>query len=219
MTNVAGTTVLDGDVDRTPPVDAVVRAAIEWHFGPETGSPYWLERSRTLGFDPLSDVTTADDLRLFPDVSEEWRRIEATALIPRGCIQSGGPEFEVFESGGTTGPPKRIVEGGSRLRGARWVSSILERHGIPGRGGGQWLHIGPTGPHLVGRSVGYLARLRGALCHHVDFDPRWVRRCMAEQRHDEVRRYVDHVVDQAATVLESQPVATVLATPPVLEAR
>lgn len=221
--------MLDGATEARPAVEEVVRAAIEWHFGADTASPYWLARSRSLGFDPLTDITTAADLRRFPDVSEEWRGIDAASLIPRGSrgfqaeTSRGGDDdtgggFSVFESGGTTGAPKRIIDGGSRQRGVRWVSDVLASHGVPGPGEGHWLHIGPSGPHLVGRSIGYLARLRGSLCHYVDFDPRWVRRCLAEQRHDEVARYVDHVVEQAATVLETQPVTTVLATPPVLEA-
>lgn len=32
------------------------KAAVEWHFGPDTGSRYWLNRAKTLTFLPLTDV-------------------------------------------------------------------------------------------------------------------------------------------------------------------
>jgi hypothetical protein len=36
---------------------------------------------------------------------------------------------------------------------------------------GDWLYIGPTGPHIVGRSLDVLAGHRGSLCFYVDLDP------------------------------------------------
>ncbi len=47
-------TVLDVPRDR-PPDDAegYLRAVIAWHFGADTGSPFWLRVARTLEFDPL----------------------------------------------------------------------------------------------------------------------------------------------------------------------
>ncbi len=217
MTDVVDIGLGDAASLPQPDVDELVRATVQWHFGAETGSPYWLDRARTLDFDPLSDVTSAADLQRFPDVSPEWRALEADALIPRGG-QREGRVFSVFESGGTSGPPKRIVDGGSRRQALRWVSTVLDRHGLRAGGDGHWLHIGPSGPHLVGRSVGDLARMGRALCHYVDLDPRWVRRCMAERRHDEANSYMSHVVDQVTAVLETQPVTTVLATPVLLGA-
>jgi hypothetical protein len=35
---------------------AYLRAAVQWHFSSATGSPYWLRRAKSLGFDPLTDV-------------------------------------------------------------------------------------------------------------------------------------------------------------------
>jgi hypothetical protein len=54
---------------------AVIRAAIRWHFDPNTGSPFWLERAKALDFDPVSDVRTFEDLRLFPNVVDEFRQV------------------------------------------------------------------------------------------------------------------------------------------------
>ena len=45
------------DVPRQAPVDdpeTYLRTAIAWHFGEETGSPFWLRTAKTLDFDPLT---------------------------------------------------------------------------------------------------------------------------------------------------------------------
>jgi hypothetical protein len=205
-------------VDGPPPAaDDWVRSIVRRHFDPATGSPYWLRRRASLDFDPLTDIESAADLQRFPDWSADWSTVRAEELLPRGRANAVAPS--VFESGGTMGRPKRIVETSSRAHGVTWVDRVLAGHrGFPGVGGGHWLHIGPTGPHIVGRSMGRLAALREAFCFYVDFDPRWVKRLAAEGRRDEVARYVDHVVDQALAVLADQDVRVVFATPPVLEA-
>ncbi|MGW2046986.1 phenazine biosynthesis protein [Streptomyces sp. NPDC001858] len=196
-----------------------VPAAMRWHFSPATGSPYWLKRAAELDFDPLTDVNTWADLARFPDVSEEWRDIPVDALVPAGASRNQDAwDFQVFDSGGTTGRPKRIVESTSRRGGVRWVSEVLAAHGVPGEGEGQWLHLGPTGPHIVGRSVGLLAQLRRTFCHFIDFDPRWVKACVKQGRGEEAGRYVQHILAQARDVLATQPVSVLFATPPVLEA-
>jgi hypothetical protein len=200
-----------------PPVDDWVRAIVHWHFDPATGSPYWLRRRASLDFDPLADVVIAADLRRFADMSADWSTVAVEDLLPSGRAHAHAPS--VFESGGTMGRPKRIVETSSRARGVEWVDRVLAGHPrFPAAGDGHWLHIGPTGPHIVGRSIGRLAALRKAFCFYVDFDPRWVKRLVADARRDEVGRYVDHVVDQALAVLADQDVRVIFATPPVLEA-
>jgi acyl-CoA synthetase (AMP-forming)/AMP-acid ligase II len=199
------------------PAEDFIHAAMQWHFSPVTGSPYWVKRAAELDFDPLTDIHSWADLELFPDVSEEWRNVSVDALVPAGISREGW-DFQVFDSGGTTGRPKRIVESWSRRMGVRWVSDVLAAHYIPGEGGGHWLHLGPAGPHIVGRSIGLLAQLRSTFCHYIDFDPRWVRALAKQGRSDEVARYVKHILAQAGDVLSTQPVSVLFATPPVLEA-
>ncbi|GLW73259.1 phenazine antibiotic biosynthesis protein [Kitasatospora phosalacinea] len=203
--------------DPALPAEEFLRAAMRWHFSPETGSPFWLKRAAELDFDPLTDINGWDDLDRFPDVSEEWRDVPVDALVPAGTGRDAW-DFQVFDSGGTTGRPKRIVESTSRRNGVRWVSDVLTEHGIPGEGEGHWLHVGPTGPHIVGRSVGLLAQLRSTFCHYIDFDPRWVKGSVKAGRAEEAARYVAHILAQARDVLATQPVSVLFATPPVLEA-
>jgi hypothetical protein len=49
-------TVWDLPLDARPDPDEFVHAAMDWHFNPETGSAYWLQKAKTLGFDPRTDV-------------------------------------------------------------------------------------------------------------------------------------------------------------------
>src|SRR5437762_761170 len=98
--------VLDLPLRAIPDPDEYIRAAMQWHFGPDTGSRFWLKRAATLDFDPRADVKSVEDLTLFPNVANEWRDVRAEDLIPQGY----GPNPDVvgvFESGGTTGAPKR----------------------------------------------------------------------------------------------------------------
>ena len=45
-------------------LDAHVRETVAWHFDPATGTPFWLEKAKTLGFDPRREVRGFDDLRI-----------------------------------------------------------------------------------------------------------------------------------------------------------
>src|SRR5262249_8688695 len=37
-------------------LDAQVREVVRWHFSPDTGTPFWLEKAKSFKFDPLKDV-------------------------------------------------------------------------------------------------------------------------------------------------------------------
>lgn len=87
----AATEILDLPLDVRPEPDELIQAAMQWHFSPETGSPFWLERARTLPFDPRTDVKSHDDLALFPNVTGELRDVRAQDLIPRGYGHDSRP--------------------------------------------------------------------------------------------------------------------------------
>src|SRR5260370_6262089 len=55
-------------------LDAQVREIVAWHFHPETGTPFWLERAKTLGFEPRKEVKGFDDLKKFGLFEDEWLR-------------------------------------------------------------------------------------------------------------------------------------------------
>ncbi|MEE2854090.1 MAG: phenazine antibiotic biosynthesis protein [Actinomycetota bacterium] len=210
------------DVPRAAPVDdadAYLRAAIAWHFGDDTGSPFWLRAAHTLGFDPLTDINTFADLRLFPNLINELRSVPVDDLIPRGYAAEGAaaPLPQIFESGGTTGAPKRTVQMPD------WVAQVVEWQTEDFAAGGfrrgqGFLCLMPSGPHGVGYFSRLVSQRLGAVFHAIDIDPRWVKKIAARGAAGEVAAYVDHVVEQAAFALRTQNVANLQTTPPLLEA-
>jgi phenylacetate-coenzyme A ligase PaaK-like adenylate-forming protein len=195
--------------------DTFIRAAMDWHFSPETGSPFWLERAKSLEFDPRTSVRTFADLTLFPNVTNELRDVRAEDLIPKGYGPRPGV-VGVFESGGTTGAPKRVVI----LRewwdqALAWGVSTLEQAGVPRDR--NWLAIIPSGPHFAGELVKAQAVALGGIRFAIDMDPRWVKKLIAGGNADQADGYAEHIIDQAAFVLETQDVGVLMSTPPLLE--
>ncbi|WP_431224106.1 hypothetical protein ACQ86O_03205 [Serratia sp. L9] len=145
---------------------------MKWHFSPQTGAPFWLDMRQSLDFDPLHEVNTFADLARFPDVADRLRDVPIEALIPRGL--HGSALAGVFESGGTTGKPKRIVVF------EQWLDELVSWRLSGQRPGadeqpGNTLALVPTGPHIVGAINARRARAKGGLCFTVDLDPRWVK--------------------------------------------
>ncbi|KIF75062.1 phenazine antibiotic biosynthesis protein [Streptomyces sp. 150FB] len=207
--------ILDLPHDASPDPDELVSSAMDWHFSPGTGSPFWLRRAETLDFNPLADVKSYDDLRLFPNVANELRDVPAADLVPRGYGDNPGL-VGVFESGGTTGAPKRVVCPGDWMdKLVAWSNANLDVHGFPR--GVDWLGITPSGPHIVGEIFRRSALTHGRYGFQVDLDPRWVKRLIAEGKGGQADAYAEHVVDQAAHILRTQPIGVMTVTPPLLE--
>ena len=165
------------DVPRdAPPADpdAYLRTAIAWHFGADTGSPFWLRAARALDFDPLLDVQTFADLRRFPNLVDELRNVPVEDLIPRG-YGSPTPIPRIFESGGTTGAPKRTAQLPDWVEQVtRWQVEDFTAGGyVPGRG---LVCLMPSGPHGVGHFDRVVAERLGSVFHPIDLDPRWVKK-------------------------------------------
>jgi phenylacetate-coenzyme A ligase PaaK-like adenylate-forming protein len=201
--------------DVQPDPNEFIQAAMEWHFSPTTGSPYWLKRARSLEFDPRADVKRFEDLALFPNVTDELRDVRAHDLIPRGY----GPDPDVvgvFESGGTTGAPKRIVmlrDWWDRMHA--WQVAHLDARGVPRNR--DLLALFPSGPHMVGQMMRSQAAALGGLSFAIDMDPRWVKKLIAAGKADEADAYAEHLIDQAAFVLQTQDIGVLMSTPPLLE--
>jgi phenylacetate-coenzyme A ligase PaaK-like adenylate-forming protein len=196
-------------------IDAHLREIVAWHFSPDTGTPFWLERAKSFKFNPLKDVQTLDDLSLFGLFEDEWLRGgPLQRWIPRGI--KGKPIY-VFETGGTTGIPK------SRIASEDWkidyelMSETLPDQYFPR--GANWLMLGPSGPRRLRLAIEHLAQHRGGICFCIDLDPRWVVRLLKDRRIDEVNRYKEHCIEQALTVLKAgHDVKCIFTTPKLLEA-
>jgi acyl-CoA synthetase (AMP-forming)/AMP-acid ligase II len=207
--------VLELPVDVRPDPDAFIQAAMEWHFSPETGSRFWLERARSFGFDPRTDVRSFDDLARFRNVTDELRDVRVADLIPRGYGEH--PDVVgVFESGGTTGPPKRVVFLRDWWeRDMAWTAAQNEARGLPRDR--DWLVLFPSGPHYAGELFRSMAAALGGRRLTIDMDPRWVKKLMAAGRFDEADAYAEHLIDQAAFPLATQDIGVLACTPPLLE--
>lgn len=209
------TTLADRVSSARQQLDAHTREMVRWHFSPETGSPYWLEKAKTLGFNPLTDVHTFEDLKKFPLFEDdELRGGPVTRWLPKGL--AGKPMY-VFETGGTTGIPKSrlVVED-------HWIDYEVFSHTLPDKyfpRGSNWLMLGPSGPRRLRLAVEHLAQYRGGICFCVDLDPRWVIKLLKKGKIKEAEEYKDHVIDQVMTILSAgHDIKCAFMTPKLLEA-
>src|ERR1700756_4220202 len=93
--------------DNQAALDAWTREVVAWHFDPETGTPFWLERAKTLDFDPRHDIKTYDDLDRFGFFQDEWLRGgPVRRWVPKAYANR---PIYVFETGGSTGVPKSRI--------------------------------------------------------------------------------------------------------------
>src|SRR5947209_7469736 len=199
-------------------LDAHVRDVVRWHFSPDTGTPFWLDRAKSFKFDPAKDVQGFDDLKLFGTFEDDWLRSlpgqDIRRWVPRGF--AGQPAY-VFETGGTTGIPKSRVCIRDHWTDYEQMSETLPDKFFPR--GGHWLMLGPSGPRRLRLAIEHLAQHRGGICFCVDLDPRWVVKLLKDRRIDEVNKYKDHCIDQAIAVLAAgHDIKCMFTTPKLLEA-
>ncbi|MFP6701613.1 MAG: hypothetical protein VB861_07695, partial [Planctomycetaceae bacterium] len=188
---------------------------VQWHFNPETGSPFWLEQAASLDFNPLSDINCFADLNKFPLFEDDsLRGGPVERWIPKGL--AGKPAY-VFETGGTTGTPKsRVVMDDFRIDYELFSETLPDENFPPGS---NWLMLGPSGPRRLRLAVEHLAQHRGGICFCVDLDPRWVVKLLKRGEIEEAKLYAEHVIDQAMTILEAgHDIKCAFATPKLLEA-
>ncbi len=178
-------------------LDAHVREIVQWHFSPETGTPFWLEKAKTYTFNPLKDVHGFDDLKLFGLFEDDWLRGgPVRRWVPRAYQNK--PVY-VFETGGTTGLPKsRIVIDDFRID-YEMMSETLPDQYFPR--GSNWLMLGPSGPRRLRLAIEHLAQHRDGICFCVDLDPRWVVKLIKQKKIGEANAYKEHCIDQALTIL------------------
>jgi hypothetical protein len=192
-------------------------ALLELHFDPRWGAPFWVEHATRLGLDPRREIHTVDELaRLGPWPLEALATRPVTDFVPRR-FHGNLRDFVTSETGGTTGAPKRTVFRRDEFDAA-FVTPFVEAATLAGfPRERQWLFLGPSGPHVIGKAARACAAALGSMDpFSVDLDPRWVRRLPAGSLARE--RYLEHVLAQAGAVLESQEIGVLFATPPTLEA-
>ena len=187
---------------------------VQWHFHESTGSPFWLGKKAELGFDPLTEIKTLDDLKKVPIFEDELLRGgPVERWIPKGL--AGKPTY-VFETGGTTGIPKsRVVIDDFR------IDYELFSHTLPDQyfpKGANWLMLGPSGPRRLRLAVEHLCQYRGGICFCIDLDPRWVIKLIKKGWMEHLEEYKKHCIDQAITILTANHnIKCMFATPKLLE--
>jgi hypothetical protein len=188
---------------------------INWHFSPETGTPYWLDKAKQLGWDPREEIKTFDDLHKFDFFEDDdLRGGPVERWIPKGY--AGRPAY-VFETGGTTGTPKsRVVIEDHKIDYELFSETLPEEY-FPR--GANWLMLGPSGPRRLRLAVEHMAQHLGGISFCVDLDPRWVVKLLKKGQMDQVRAYQDHVIDQAMTILKANhSIRCMFTTPKLLDA-
>jgi phenylacetate-coenzyme A ligase PaaK-like adenylate-forming protein len=195
-------------------LDEQVRVIVDWHFSPETGTPFWLDYAAKLGWDPRREVRSFADLSRLGLFEDEWLRGgPLQRWMPRGC--AGKPAY-VFETGGTTGTPKsRVSFEDFRIDYELFSATLPEEH-FPK--GANWLMLGPSGPRRLRLAVEHLAQYRGGISFCVDLDPRWVIKLIRKGWTEHLQAYKDHVIDQAVTILQAgHDIRCMFTTPKLLE--
>jgi len=196
-------------------LDEHVAEIIHWHFSENTGCPFWLNWAKEQDWNPLDEISSFADLcEKFPYFQDEWLRdLPNRSWVPKAYADR---PFNIFETGGTTGMPKQRIGWDDFRTDYTAFSDTLKDEHFPRNH--YWLMVGPTGPRRLRLAIEHLANERGCSCYFVDLDPRWVKRLISTQQFDQARAYMDHVVEQALTILKHREVSALFTTPKLLEA-
>lgn len=196
-------------------LDAHTREIVQWHFHPENGTPFWLEKAKGFNFNPLKDVKTFDDLKKFGLFEDDWMRGGPIRRFVPKALQN--KPIYVFETGGTTGIPKSraVVED-------HWIDYELFSASLPEKffpKGSNWMMLGPSGPRRLRLAVEHLCQFRGGICFCVDLDPRWVVKLIKKGWMEHLKAYQEHIIDQAMTILSANhEIKCMFTTPKLLDA-
>ena len=198
-------------------LDAWVRHIVGIHCHPTSGAPFWIERAKSLGLDARSAIKGYDDLSKFGFFPlDALRTRNVLDFLPAEVATDRG-RLRIDETGGTTGAPARIaVRDFYEPINDFMMWYLDEVIGFPR--GGNWLFIGPTGPHAVAESIKQMARSRGGMCFFIDLDPRFIKLLYQQQDMKTVGLYMKHIRSQAYGVLETQQIDVLASTPILLQA-
>jgi phenylacetate-coenzyme A ligase PaaK-like adenylate-forming protein len=198
-------------------LDDWVRHVVDIHFHPVHGAPFWIERGKELGIDARAAIRGYDDLALlgfFPIDALRTRNV--LDFVPAGMAKDRS-RLRVHETGGTTGAPARIATRDFYEPVNRFINWYLDEVvGFPR--GGNWLFIGPTGPHAVAETTQQMAQTRGGMCHFIDLDPRFIKLLYQQQDMRAVALYMNHIRRQAYAILDTQQIDVLGSTPILIQA-
>ncbi len=202
---------------RTTDLDEWVRHVVDIHFHPQHGTPFWIERARELGVDARRDIRGYDDLSLlgfFP--LDALRTRNVLDFLPADLARDR-TRVAVHETGGTTGSPTRIPVIDYFEPVNRFLNWYLDEVlGWPRSG--NWLFVGPTGPHPIADSTRQLARTRDGMCFVIDLDPRFIKLLYQQGDMKTVGLYMQHIRRQTYAILDTQQIDIFGTTPVLMQA-
>lgn len=197
------------------PIDTWVRHIISIHFDPFNGSQYWLQREKMLGINASRDILSLYDLHILgPMEEEDLRRYPLEHFIPTIYLENK-EELILGETAGTTGLPKvtAYLKNEFYMTFVEWFRYIAVHRGFPCAA--NWLWVGPSGPHIIGKAVGPVAHSMGSMDpFSIDMDPRWVKKLKPDSLG--YKRYLDHIIEQALDILKRQHIGVIYSTSPLL---
>lgn len=204
-----------GSLEMSTHVDERLVDILNYHFHPELGSSFWLAEQSRLSINVCDRIRRVEDLALLgrrePSSLAEF---SVWDLIPRD-LHKDRCRFVVGETGGTTGVPTPTA-----YLQEEFVEAFIDPFVTVAKAIGfpqqtQWLFVGPSGPHVIGKAARALAnRMSSPDPWAVDFDPRWAKKLVKESL--AAKRYLEHVVEQSLTVFQREPIGVLFSTPPVL---
>ncbi len=205
-------TVID-DVE----IETRLRDVLAIHFDPKQGSPYWLRCAKKLGFDPRAEIKCVADLARLPMVDpKDLATYKLEEFLPRPLLDRKS-ELIIAATGGTVGQPTWTAYLEQEFREAFVDPFLIAAKHVDFPTCGTWLYVGPSGPHIISRAANAIARSTGSMMPFgVDFDPRWAKKMASGSL--AARRYLQHIVDQAIAIIDSQPITIIFSTPAVMVA-
>ncbi len=196
--------------------DEWVPFVVSIHFDSTYGSQYWLDKEKKLGINAKKEISALDDLKILgPMCEDDLRKYPIEYFIPK-MFHDRKSNFILGETAGTTGRPKTTAYLREEFHAAfvDWFVFIAGMRSFPTEG--NWLWIGPGGPHIIGKAVGHVANKMGSLDpFSIDFDPRWAKKMQPGTVGS--KRYLEHILKQAMDIIDIQEIDVIFTTPPVLE--
>jgi len=185
------------------------------HFDAKWGTPFWLERARTLGFDPRDAVRCIQDLpRMGTMTQADLLDRPLEHFIPKSVLEKR-TALRVAQTGGTTGQPVWTAYAQDEFIAAFVEPFAVAAAHVHFPTGGAWLYVGPSGPHIIGQAAREIARRSQAASPFcVDFDSRWARKLPDGSFAS--ARYVAHILDQSLDIIRRQNITTLFCTPLIL---
>jgi len=184
------------------------------HLHPETGTPYWLNKQRELGFSICKRIQSLDDLHeLEPFDLQALHKRPLEDFIPKNILKRN--RLITGETGGATGAPKTTAYTEDEFQAIFVNPFVLTSDWRTPVNSGHWLWLGPSGPHIIGKAARRIAQFTtGCDGFSVDFDPRWYR--ALTQGSIARTRYLEHLLDQATQIVQQQDIRYLFSTPIML---